>query len=265
MRSALRAMLRACTTDAFRNRISRVRAASDLALPIIFRPTYAEDGLISQHVCDFLEDPKFKTAYEVARDGIPWSHPGEIRYRAYIACWAAERALSLDGDLVECGVATAVLSRTICEYLNFATVNRTFFLFDTFQGIPVSTLDDLQEIDVATRLNRSHYAVDLLPLARARFERFPNVLIVPGVLPESLGQADLGRIAYLSIDLNNAGAEIGVIKALWDRLVPGAVVLLDDYAYGPEFANQKASWDAFAVEKRIPILSLPTGQGLIIR
>jgi O-methyltransferase len=262
---ALRTIWRSCTTEAVRNRIYRVRAVSDLSLPMIFEPTYAEDGLISQHICDFLQEPKFKKAYEAARHGIPWSHPGEIRYRAYIACWAALRALSLEGDFVECGVATAVLSRTICQYLDFQAVGKRFFLFDTFRGIPVSTLVDEQEIGVATRLNKTHYADDLLPLARARFEGFSNVVLVPGVLPESLDQAALGRISYLSIDLNNAGAEIGVIRALWDRLVPGAIVLLDDYAYGPEFANQKTAWDAFAVEKSIPILSLPTGQGLIIR
>lgn len=242
-----------------------MREASNLSLPMILEPTYAEDGLISQHVSDFLDDPRFKTAYQVARADIPWSHPGEIRYRAYIACWAAQRGLALEGDFVECGVATAVLSRTICGYLDFATVNKKFYLYDTFRGIPVSTLTDEQEIDVATRLNKSHYADDYLPLVRRRFEAFPNVVAVPGLLPGTLMEGGPERVAYLSIDLNNAGAEMGVIAALWERLVVGAAVLLDDYAYGPEFSHQKAAWDAFAREKGVPILSLPTGQGLIIR
>lgn len=263
--TALRALWRACTRETLRTRIYRMRAAARLSTPMILDPGYAEDGLISQHVSDFLREPKFQAAYAAARQGIVWSHPGEIRFRAYIACWAARNGLALDGDFVECGVASGVLSRTICAYLDFQMVNKKFFLYDTFKGIPVSSLTDAREIDVATRLNKSHYAEDFLPLVRQRFSGFPNVVPVPGMLPESLSGTAPDRIAYLSIDLNNAGAEMGVIDALWGRLVPGAIVLLDDYAYGPEFANQKTAWDAFALKKGIAVLTLPTGQGMIVR
>ena len=65
--------------------------------------------------------------------------------------------------------------------------------------------------------------------------------------------------------MNNAQAEIGTVEILWDRVIRGGLILLDDYAYGPEFLEQKRSWDAFAQSKKIPILTLPTGQGLIIK
>ena len=261
----LRAILRACVPESFRTRLYRMRAAARLSTPMILEPTYAEDGLISQHSSDFIHESRFQSAYEAGRDGIVWSHPGEIRFRAYIACWAAQQALSLDGDFVECGVATGILSRTICTYVNFGTVDKKMFLFDTFRGIPIENLTDAREIEAAHRFNKSHYAGDVLPLVKKRFSGFPNVIPVQGVLPDSLGGIAPDRIAYLSIDLNNAVAEMGVINALWDRLVAGAIVLLDDYAYGPEFSNQKQAWDAFAHEKGIAILTLPTGQGMIVR
>lgn len=65
--------------------------------------------------------------------------------------------------------------------------------------------------------------------------------------------------------MNNAPAEIGAITYLWDQLVTGAVVLLDDYAYGPEFANQKRAWDNFSKENGFSILTLPTGQGMFFK
>src|SRR4051812_9119373 len=110
----VRAALRACLPETFRTRLYRMRAAARLSTPMILNPTYAEDGLISQHTSDFIHDDRFRSAYETGRKGIAWSHPGEIRFRAYVACWAAQHALALDGDLVECGVASGVYSRTLC-------------------------------------------------------------------------------------------------------------------------------------------------------
>ena len=65
--------------------------------------------------------------------------------------------------------------------------------------------------------------------------------------------------------MNNATAEIAAIEYLWSKLVSGGVVVLDDYAYGPEFMNQKNAWDKFAELNRFEIPTLPTGQGLIIK
>lgn len=246
-------------------RARRMMTAARFSSPMILAPTYAEDGLISQHVSGFMTDERFTDAYAEGRAGIPWSGPEEIRFRAYVACWAAQHALTLDGDFVECGVASGVLSRTICAYLGFQKLSKKFFLFDTFKGIPISTLTNPVELAMAIKFNKSHYADDLLPLVRQRFSTFENVHVVPGVLPGSLKDAAPPLIAYLSIDMNNAPAEIGAINYLWNRLVTGAVVLLDDYAYGPEFMNQKEAWDAFARSKGVSILTLPTGQGMIIK
>lgn len=65
--------------------------------------------------------------------------------------------------------------------------------------------------------------------------------------------------------MNNAKAEISAIEFLWDKLVLGGIIVLDDYAYGEEFREQKNAWDKFAAKKQFKILTLPTGQGLIIK
>jgi hypothetical protein len=67
----------------------------------------------------------------------------------------------------------------------------------------------------------------------------------------------------LSIDLNNFQPEIAAIEYLWDKLVPGAIVLLDDYAYSEKYVLQRLAWDNFAKRKGVEILNIPTGQGLI--
>ena len=65
--------------------------------------------------------------------------------------------------------------------------------------------------------------------------------------------------------MNNAFAEIEAIKFFRNKIVSYGIVLLDDYAFGEEFAEQKKCWDKFAKDKNLEILTLPTGQGLIIK
>ena len=227
--------------------------------------SYVADGLaIEGKTAAFLDEPLFKAAWDLSRAGNSEGWRGkvpDIRWRAHIACWAAAHGARLEGDFVECGVHTGMLSMTICHFLDFASSGKRFFLFDTFSGIPLETVE-AQELPGAERANRHYF--DCHELARRNFAPFPNAVLVRGILPQSLLQAPLSRIAYLSVDLNNSGAEKAVIEALWDRLSPSAMVLIDDYGFtGQE--TQARMWDAFAASQNRAIASLPTGQGLLIR
>ena len=72
------------------------------------------------------------------------------------------------------------------------------------------------------------------------------------------------KISFLHIDMNSAAPEIAAGEYFWDKLAPSAPILLDDYAY-PGFHDQKLAWDAFAEGKGVKVLSIPTGQGLILK
>lgn len=250
----------------FRSRIYRLRIALATDVPIIQNPTYADDGLISQHVTDFINNSKFIEAYELGRKtGALNQHPGDIHFRAYVACWAAKYALALDGDFVECGVGKGLLTRTIVHYLGFEGIPKKFYLFDTFAGIPIEDAIDKQEQKNMSFLNTTHFNNEYYEEVRRTFIKYPNVVIIKGRIPQSFSNVTLNRVSYISIDMNNAAAEIAAIEYLWTKLVPGGVVVLDDYAYGPEFMSQKKAWDRFAELNNFEILSLPTGQGLIIK
>lgn len=213
-----------------------------------------------------LKEPRFVEAYQEARrlDADGWGgETFDILWRAHIACWAAKHALTIEGDFVECGVNTGLLSRTICGYLDFGKLDRRFWLFDTWAGIPDAG-ETPDEVATVRDLNARLYKNDVYPIAQRNFAPFPNVRLVRGVLPGTLAEADLGRIAYLSIDLNTSRPERAVIEALWDRLSRGAVVLLDDYAFRGH-PDQHDMWDAFAARVGTMVATLPTGQGLMIR
>jgi O-methyltransferase len=232
----------------------------------LFRPEYEANGLaVKNRNLGFLDDPRFRDAWDFAaqgnREGWPRGIPN-IEWRAHFACWAGAHALTIEGDFVECGVHTGLLSMTVCRFLRFAEIPRSFWLFDTFAGIPADRLPE-DERAAAEAFNRDVY-FDCWALATRNFESFPNARLVRGVLPDSLAGARIGRIAYLSVDLNSASAEGAVIEALWDRLSPGAVVLIDDYAFKGHEA-QYEMWNGFAEGRGRMIATLPTGQGLLIR
>ena len=233
--------------------------------------SYVDDGLATNHVTDFLYDEKFMNAYrEGEKTGAIKNHPGDIHYRAYIACYFAKYCSKLDGDFVECGVGKGLLSKTIVSYLNFEKINKFFFLFDTFEGIPIHQGKDC-EIEMMNFMNKTHYqdfsrkGENYYNHVCKTFLNYPNVKIIKGIIPKSLKDISINKVSYFSVDMNNHTHQRHVEIYFWDKIVNHGIVLLDDYATHDGFKEQKISWDMFAKDKNFEILTLPTGQGLIIK
>tara|TARA_B100001123_G_C15265011_1_gene1008086 strand:+ start:119 stop:943 length:825 start_codon:yes stop_codon:yes gene_type:complete len=229
--------------------------------------SYVGDGLASNHVFDFLNDQKFIRSYnEGKKTGAIINHPTDIHYRAYIACYFSKHASRLEGDFVECGVGKGLLAKTIAVYLNFEKVNKSFYLFDTFQGIPINQAKTDEEKKLMNWLNNTiHTTNDTFDEVRKTFSNYPNIKLVKGIIPDSLNNVSINKISFISIDMNNAFAEMKAINFFWDKIVNHGIILLDDYAYSESFREQKNSWDEFVKNKNLEILTLPTGQGLIIK
>ena len=177
--------------------------------------------------------------------------------------WAAAVGARLPGDFVECGVNTGVFSLAVCEYLDFNALDRSFWLFDTFRGIPAEQISDVERERGRLEENEAFYS-DCFQLAQANFAPFPRAHLIRGRVPDTLADAPIERVAYLSLDMNIAEPELAALEHFWDRLSPGAPVLFDDYARGG-YGAQTDALDAAAAEKGVEILALPTGQGLLMR
>lgn len=231
-------------------------------------PGYQADGFRTLNKnTDFMNEPRFAAAWRFAEEGNreAWAkrkRVPDVRWRAHTCCFAAKRALKLEGDFVEFGVNAGLLSMTVCAYLDFGALDRRFWLFDTFEGIPDGHMS-AREATLASERNQGIYS-DVYEIAKRNFSKFQNAILIKGMLPDTLNAAPIGKIAYLSIDLNVAQYERACIERVWDRVVPGATIVLDDYAFfGSE--EQNAMWNEFAAAKGQAILTLPTGQGLIIK
>ena len=231
------------------------------------RGRYAQDGLFTVHGDHFRADPGFRAAYE---RGVQAGHGVDpaFEWRVHIALWAARAGLRADGEFVECGVNAGIVSSAIMAALRWNMVGRRFYLIDTFTG-PVITqysqdeVRDGRAILASQALDAGAYVTDM-DRVRANFAEWPNAIIIQGSIPEILEKTDIGMVAFLHIDMNCALPERAAFEFFWERLSPGAVVLFDDYAYyGHD--RQRKSIDAAARARGAEILSLPTGQGLIIK
>lgn len=222
--------------------------------------TYDQDGLTSVHNADFMSDPRFVRSYEAGVATRSWGK-SRIHWRMHVVLWAAEMAARLDGDFVECGSNRGGTAAAIEAHLDFPKMRRRMYLFDTFKGFEDSLLSATER---ARELYKKEYVEDVYEEVRARFAHAPNIIPVRGPVPASLATVDVSKIALLLIDMNNAAPEIAAANFFWDRLVVGGIVVLDDYGWKAH-EEQKAAFDDFSREKRVPLLRLPTGQALMIK
>lgn len=218
-----------------------------------------------------MEDPLFKSAWSHASASgeCGWAEAGgvpDIRWRAHVAIWTAQHVISqgIEGDFVECGVHTGLLSLSVCEFLNFGSLaDRKFWLFDTWDGIPASIMTP-SEKEMAEKYNATIYKNDIYASVQGAFSKFQNVNLVKGIIPNSFSTANIDKIAYLSVDLNNAAPEKASINHFWPKISQGGFVIIDDYGWSGH-GNQQIMWDDFAASHNKMILTLPTGQGLLIK
>jgi O-methyltransferase len=219
-----------------------------------YKPSYNEDGLYTNHNCDFLAGKKFQDAYDLYFT-TGSSQGWHLRWRVHILLWAASVATHLEGDFVECGTYLGGSARAIITYVNFNRLNKSFYLIDSYEGLP-------REHQHLHYYKEENYYDQV----RAYFLAYPRTKLVKGIIPDVLLTETFGRVSLLHIDLGVPGAEIGALRFFWDKLAPGAMVVLDYYAYPVSNSKEiKAGYDAFAEEKGFEICYLPTGQGMIVK
>jgi hypothetical protein len=213
-----------------------------------------------------MRDTAFRAAYErgilAAGKDYGW------HWRVHMGLWVASVAKNLPGDFVECGVNAGFMSSSIMQYLHWNSLDKTFYLLDTFRGIDARYVSDVELAEGAIEKNNSlistGFYVTNVDKVIENFAEWQRVKIIEGSIPETLPLVAAKEIAFLHIDLNCAPPEVASVEYFWEKLVRGAVVLLDDYAYWG-YRLQKTAMDTLAKKLGVTIASLPTGQGLMVK
>ncbi|WP_374469831.1 TylF/MycF/NovP-related O-methyltransferase [Phenylobacterium sp.] len=219
---------------------------------------FVGDGLATwMKSTPFMSDDRFMALVDKHADLIPIAG---LHWNLQTVLWAVNRARTLDGDFMELGVFRGHTTLFVAEYVGFADWPQRWWLYDTFDGVP----DDQLDPGWAARNAAAYKGSFTYEEVTERFRPFPNVVVTRGRVPEVLDEVCPERIAFLHMDLNNSAAEIAALDRLYDQIVPGGVIVFDDYGWSTARAQLEAERRWFAA-RGLEILLLPTGQGRFVK
>ena len=142
------------------------------------------------------------------------------------------------GAIVECGVAQGGCAALMAATDARQGGGRQIVLCDSYEGLPDPTAEDFEDGRTGTHasvLERGSCLGTETQVAQLLFERFgierSRVRMVKGWFQDTLpGLArEIGDIALLRIDADWYESVKCCLEALYDRVVAGGVVIIDDY------------------------------------
>lgn len=224
----------------------------------------ADSLLVYDKLLAFRDDPKLREAMDAVLqelrplDQILYAN---IIWRTHTQLWAARHALHVEGDFVEMGVFQGYSAAVVARYLDFAALDKSWYLYDTFEGIAP---DQENVLARNAYLSERYKESGLLAVVQRRFAAYPNVKVVQGRIPEILATVCPEKIAFLHVDMTAAKAEHDGLVAAFDRISVGGVIVFDDYGRIKYRENHQLI-DRYLNPRSHFVLELPTGQGLVIR
>lgn len=153
-----------------------------------------------------------------------------------------ELIADVPGDVVECGVYRGTTLLMLCYHAREEGSKRQIWGFDSFEGFAQPSAEDQSILPKrAGDLNAGvepGWVFELL--LRSGLDRewvLSNVTLVKGFFDETLDKYRGDGIALLHLDVDLYAAHKSVLTQLYDRVVPGGVILFDEYLSGLEQVN----------------------------
>ncbi len=228
-----------------------------------YRYAYRSTDLATTNHSPFLDDQSFNQIYSRVA-GHWYSGEVDIRWRLWILARLARQRRGLPADapghFAEFGVY-----RGGCAFVILSTADllpsQRYFLFDTFTGIPDDRLVETER--------RMGFAGEWAATSAATVAAFlaswsAQVEIRAGDVFESLKTVETGALSFVHIDLNASAATVLALEYAYPRMVPGAIVVFDDYG-SPRYGAQRRRIDAFFAEIPEDVVALPTGQAFAVK
>lgn len=177
---------------------------------------------------------------------------------------------SVEGDFVECGVwRGGSMMAVALASLDEQNADRNLFLYDTFSGMTkpssidvdyegVSAMKSMEEV----KLNNREFSAGVIAYASIgdvekgmKSTKYPTdkIFYIVGDVSETLVQKEVpNKIALLRLDTDWYESTKVELEILWPRLVPGGILILDDYDHW--VGARKAVDEYFQTLERVPLL-----------
>ncbi|MDB5244609.1 MAG: hypothetical protein JWN18_479 [Parcubacteria group bacterium] len=192
-------------------------------------------------------DKEFMTLYkEIAPYTLVGLHKSFMLYQC--ARFAAQH---LVGDVAQLGVYKGGSAKMIAEC--FKETDRKVYLFDTFEGLPgdgegeAGMFNDVQFAEVETRLSP-----------------YKNVEFRKGFFPDTAQGLEGRKFSFVYLDGDMYESEKDGLNFFYPRLVPGGIIMLDDYE-SPKWVGVKRAVDEFTNETGVAAIHTAYWQCAIIK
>ncbi|MEV0778257.1 TylF/MycF/NovP-related O-methyltransferase [Streptomyces sp. NPDC050428] len=211
-------------------------------------------------------------AKEIIRAVKPYTMTSPERLNAFILATRHVVRHNIPGDIVECGVwrggSMQACAKTL---LSLGETDRGLHLFDTFEGMPPPTAEDLrrdgksaEQLLAAQGKDRPIWAIASLEDVQAGFEQVPypgeRVHYVQGMVEDTVPQQAPEQISILRLDTDWYASTKHELEFLYPRLVSGGVLLIDDYGY---WQGSRQAVDEFLEKTGERLLMLRMDEGRI--
>ena len=134
---------------------------------------------------------------------------------------------NIPGDIVEFGCYIGTTSIPISERLK--NTDKKLYVYDSFEGLPEKTPED------ESPAGMQFVAGELLATKKQFIKNFrranvPLPTITKGWFSDLLPEQIPKRISFAYLDGDYYHSILDSLKLIWDRLLPGSIILVDDYA-----------------------------------
>lgn len=220
------------------------------AYRILYRITYILGGALA---LPFLNDSKDIIRYKLTIKLLPYTLGGYKALHNAFSSVCFLNANGVAGDFVECGVARGGASAMMALADNhFPGPKRTYWLFDSFEGLPPPTKEDYignQTGEFIRPLGEGECLGTLDEVKTLFFRKLglneQCVNLVPGWFENTipLEHSKIGKISLLRLDGDWYESTLLPLKFLFHKVTTGGIVIIDDYhtCYG----SRKAVDDYF--------------------
>ena len=171
----------------------------------------------------------------------------------------------IGGDIVDCGVwrgGSMLLAAR--KLVRLGDTSRELYLFDTFEGMSEPGKEDVSATDQKTAqelLAASDKTAGANVWCYASLEDVKNnmsrsnypaekIHFVQGKVEDTLPEPSIEKIALLRLDTDWYESTRVELETLYDKLVPGGILIIDDYGH---WSGARQAVDEFIARRNLPL------------
>ncbi len=185
--------------------------------------------------------------------------------KRYVLFCALKQALkSKEGVVIECGAHKGASAHFMGFIIDrFSERQGELLVLDSFEGFPSPTKEDIcLDTNQPFFFKGGHANTSFQEVKAVLNNHRCAVQVIKGWIPYSFSGLEEKKFNLAHIDVDLYQPTLDSLKFIYDRMVPGGVIVFDDYGF-PMCPGAREAVDLFLADKPEILLPLPTGQALL--